>query len=172
MKDRPARSSHLALLFLVSVVGCSAPTGGSHNASSDFRPVASGEAVGHTWELLRGENGDGVSCLKVKVDQTESSADCGMSVEVAPFNVAVQRFADGSTAAFGIARKELAAVLVERRGVTEYVSTIGSQSAGGPNYVVVIGAVGNPIGNISSKGPDGREYSIKDKMDEVNSEGA
>ncbi|MEU2874014.1 hypothetical protein ABZ769_33265 [Streptomyces olivoreticuli] len=92
-----------------------------------------------------------------------------MSVEVAPFNVAVQKFTDGSMAAFGITRKELATVRVERRGSKEYIPTIGSKSAGDPNYIVVIGTTESPVNDISSKDPDGKEYSIRDKMTEVNS---
>ncbi|SDS57408.1 hypothetical protein SAMN05216371_0189 [Streptomyces sp. TLI_053] len=176
MKDAPARPVRFALLLLAfaatAVAGCSTPHGGSRKAPSGYRPVASGQAVGHTWQLLRGENGEGISCLMVKVDLLESSADCGMSLEVAPFNVAVQRFPDGSTVAFGIARKEVTAVRVERRGAVEDVPIVGTLSAEGPNFVVVLGTRGDPVGDISSTGPDGRAYSVRDKMAEANGEGA
>ncbi|WP_329485086.1 hypothetical protein OG618_00595 [Kitasatospora sp. NBC_01246] len=133
--------------------------------------MASGEAAGHTWELLRGENDERVSCFEVEVDQAESSADCGTSVEgraVQRGRPEVRRWIHG-----GLRHCQERACRGSRgaRGAAEYVSTIGSPSASGPNDVVVLEAVDNPIGNISSKGPDGSEHSIKDTMDEVNSAG-
>ncbi|MFE7187423.1 hypothetical protein [Streptomyces erythrochromogenes] len=177
------RGLPVVLVFLTAL-GCAGPAGerpgGDPGRSGPGRSavLAEGQWAGNEWQLVRNLKDSGSSCVGVRLAGLDSMLECDMAVGEGAFNVAIQKFPDGTVVAFGLARPDVHEIRVERRGAgTEGVATIaapepaaaGDGGDGGPRLVVVFGSPDRPVVDLSYTA--GAEHqSLRTTFKDVNDE--
>ncbi|MFD9480420.1 hypothetical protein [Streptomyces nojiriensis] len=168
-----------APLVVLTALGCAGPVGErpaeppGRSAPDQVAVLAEGEWAGSDWQLVRSRKGSGSSCMGVRLAGRDSMLECDMTVGAGPFNVAIQKFPDGTVAAFGLARPDVREIRVERRGTgTAAVATIGAPApteADEPRLVVVLGSPDQPVVDLSYKADD-EHHSLRTTFKDVNDE--
>ncbi|MFE5681364.1 hypothetical protein ACFQ7B_42575 [Streptomyces erythrochromogenes] len=180
LKPILSRGLPVALVFLTAL-GCAGPAGerpaGDPGRSGPGRSavLAEGQWAGNEWQLVRNLKDSGSSCVGVRLAGLDSMLECDMTVGEGAFNVAIQKFPDGTVVAFGLARPDVREIRVERRGAgTEGVATIAAPGPaaagdGGPRLVVVFGSPDRPVVDLSYTA--GAEHqSLRTTFKDVNDE--
>ncbi|THA86241.1 hypothetical protein [Streptomyces sp. A0592] len=163
-------------LVVLTALGCTGPAGerpaGDPGRSDRGRAavLAEGQWAGSEWQLVRNRKDSGSSCVGVRLAGLDSMLECDMTVGESAFNVAIQKFPDGTVVAFGLARPDVREIRVERRGTgTEGVATIAAPEGGGPRLVVVLGSPERPVVDMSYTA-GGEHQSLRTTFKDVNDE--
>ncbi|MFC9820135.1 hypothetical protein ACFWG6_01235 [Streptomyces erythrochromogenes] len=129
--------------------------------------------------MVRNLKDSGSSCVGVRLAGLDSMLECDMTVGEGAFNVAIQKFPDGTVVAFGLARPDVREIRVERRGAgSERVATIAGPEPGptpaaagdgGPRLVVVFGSPDRPVVDLSYTA-GGEHQSLRTTFKHVNDE--